>query len=253
MYEQSLIQIGLTYPQAVIYEFLMKNGPQKAGILSKKVPFKRGLAYKALEELINLNLVEKNKDKGTVALFQVKHPLQLRDLAEKHEQEAKDSKLVLEGILPSIISEYNLSSGRPGVLFYEGLDGVKKTLEDSLSSKTDIYTYADIETVVKYVDVINKEYVKKRNKLGIKKKLIMLDSPFTREYMKTFYRDTTDVRLIDKDLYPFSAVTEIYDGTTSYLSLEEKNKIGIIIKNEAIYKMQKSLFEFIWNKGKKID
>lgn len=252
MYEQSLVQIGLNYAQSVVYETLLKNGPLKAAKIVQKTPYKRGLVYKTLEDLVKMELVEKREKPRKVAIFEVKHPLELKDFAEKKEQKARDAKLALEGMISSLVSEYNLTSGRPGVLFYEGVEGIKKTLEDSLSSKTEIYTYADIETVVKYADKINKDYVKKRNNLKIKKKVIMLDSPFTREYMKAYYRDITDVRLIDHDLYPFNALTEIYDGTTSYVTLEENSKIGVIIKNESIYKMQKSLFEFIWNKAKVI-
>lgn len=247
MYEQSLIQAGLSHTQAVVYEALIKSGSLPAGKLTKKTPFKRGLVYLALEDLIKMDLVEKKEEKSQAAVFQVKHPSNLQSLAEKREQQAKNAKLALDGVLPSIVSDFNLTSGRPGILFYEGEEGIKKTLDDSLFSKTEIYTYLDIEAVVKYVDKINKEYVKKRNKLGIKKKLIILDSEFSRKYMKNFYPDITDVRFIDHQLYPFSAVTEIYDGTTAYVTLEEKNKIGVIIKNESIYKMQKSLFEFVWS------
>jgi sugar-specific transcriptional regulator TrmB len=252
MYETSLIQAGLSHTQAVVYETLIKNGALSAGKLTKMTPFKRGLVYLALDDLIKLDLVGKNEENGQVAVFQVKHPTSLRSLAEKREQQAKEAKLALEGVLPSIVSDFNLISGRPGVLFYEGEDGIKKTLEDSLSSKTEIYTYADMETVVKYADKINRDYVKKRDKADIKKKVIMLDNEFARKYMKTYHKDITDVRFIQHKLYPFSAVTEIYDGTTAYVTLEENNKIGVIIKNESIYKMQKSLFEFIWDHAEEI-
>lgn len=252
MYEQSLIQAGLSYAQAIVYEALIKNGSMPAGKLTKKTPFKRGLVYLALEELIKLDLVEKDEKDKKAAIFQVKHPTNLRNLAEKREQQAKDAKLALDGILPSIVSDFNLISGRPGVLFYEGEDGIKETLADSLASKTEIYTYADVEAVVKYADKINKDYVKKRNKLGLKKKVILLDSEFARKYMKTYYKDITSVRFIKHELYPFSALTEIYDGTTAYVTLEERNKIGVIIKNRSIYEMQKSLFEFVWDHAEEI-
>jgi hypothetical protein len=81
----------------------------------------------------------------------------------------------------------------------------------------------------------------------------MLDSQFARDYMQTYYKDTTDVRFIDHAQYPFSALTEIYDGTVAYVTAEEKNKVGVIIKNESIYQMQKSLFEFMWNNANKFE
>ncbi|KKQ47816.1 MAG: Transcriptional regulator [Candidatus Moranbacteria bacterium GW2011_GWD2_37_9] len=253
MFEQSLIQLGLSYTQAAVYEALLKSGPLPAGKIAKKTEFKRGLIYKILEELGESGLIEKKEEENKVAIFEVKHPLQLRDFAEKKQQEARDAKLALEGVLPAIVSEFNLVSQKPGILFFEGEEGIREVLADSLSSRSEIYTYADMESVVKYMDKINKDYVKKRNKLGLKKKVVMIDNEFTREYMKKYYKETTDVRFIDHELYPFSALTEIYDGTISYVTAEKGNKIGVIIKNESIYKMQKALFEFVWNNAKKID
>ncbi|MCK9379117.1 MAG: hypothetical protein M0P97_03150, partial [Candidatus Moranbacteria bacterium] len=60
--------------------------------------------------------------------------MELRDFAEKKQQEARDAKLALEGVLPAIISEFNLASQKPGILFYEGEDGVKEVLNDNLAS-----------------------------------------------------------------------------------------------------------------------
>lgn len=252
MYEQSLIQAGLSFPQATIYEILIKNGSLKAGRIALKSPFKRGLVYKTLEDLEKYGLIEKSEEKQKVAIFKPKHPLELKNYAEKREKQAREAKLALEGVLSSIVSDYNLAFTKPGMLFYEGLEGVKTVLEDSLNSRTEILTYADMESVVKYMDKINKDYVKKRKKLDIKKRVIMPDSEFARNYMKTYHKDITDVRFIDYKLYSFTSLTEIYDGTVSYITVEEKNKMGVIIKNSEIYKMQKSLFEFIWNHAEKL-
>lgn len=245
-----MIQIGLNYTQSLVYETLLKNGISSARSIIQKTPFKRGLIYKTLEDLEKMDLIEKMEEKQKIALFQAKHPLALRALAENKEQKAKDAKLALDGMISSIISDYNLVSGRPGVLFYEGIDGIKKVLDDSLESKTEIYTYADMEVVVKYIDKINKKYVKKRSKLGLKKKVIMLDNNFARQYMKNYYNEVTEVRYIDHKLFSFSPIMEIYDNTISYVTLEEKNKIGVLVKNREIYQMHKSLFEFAWNNSK---
>lgn len=252
--------IGLNYTQSLVYEILIKNGPLPAGKIVTKTPFKRGLIYKTLDDLLKMDVIEKTEPEHSIAIFQAKHPLSLRNLAEEREQKAKDAKLALDGMISSIISDYNLVSGRPGVLFYEGLNGVKKVLDDSLEAKTEIYTYADMELVVKYIDKTNKEYMKKRSRLGIKKKVIMLDNDFTREYLKNYsskasvlknyYTELTEIKLIDHKLFSFSPIMEIYDNTISYVTLEEKNKIGVIVKNKEIYQMHKSLFEFNWKNSK---
>ncbi|MCK9379118.1 MAG: MarR family winged helix-turn-helix transcriptional regulator [Candidatus Moranbacteria bacterium] len=47
MFEQSLIQLGLSYTQAAVYETLLKNGPLPAGKIAKKTAFKRGLVTRS--------------------------------------------------------------------------------------------------------------------------------------------------------------------------------------------------------------
>ena len=183
-YQETLKQAGLTEAQAEVYETLLKYGEQTAGSLTKKTSLKRGLVYKVLEDLVKFGLADKVEEAGKVARFIPKHPTHLRELVESRAKQLKDAELVLDGLLPSLVSEFNLISGHPGVLVYEGKEGVEKVINDSLSSKTEIYTYADIESVTKYIDSINKKYADKRDKLGIHKKALLLDTPFARKYMK---------------------------------------------------------------------
>lgn len=169
--------------------------------------------------------------------------------AETREREARDRTLSLESALPSLVSQFNLAIGTPGVQFFEEEAGIEKTLEDSLASREIIYTYADIEAVMKYIPDINTRYVAKRERLGIDKKALLLDNPFAREYMKTYHRLVTDVKLIPplRDVAPFHSVMEVYAGKISYITFEESRMIGVIIDNRAIFDMHKYLFEYLWN------
>jgi sugar-specific transcriptional regulator TrmB len=247
MYEQTLIQSGLDKEQALVYEALLKHGQMSAGAVHKVVPLKRGLVYKVLDELAALGLAEKKQEAGKVTQFMLAHPLTLKELAEKREQEAKDAKMALEGVLPSLVSDFNLVSGKPGVQFFEGLDGVQTVLNDSLTAKGEIYSYADIETIAKNIEDINRRYVARRERLGINKKGIILDTPFTREYLKEYHRLVTDVKFIKLDgAAPFQSIMQMYDGKISYITLAEDAKIGVIIEDQYLYTMHKYLFEYLW-------
>lgn len=245
----SLTAAGLTDQQATLYEILLARGRDRASRLVREVPWKRGVVYKILAELVELGLVEETKTPGTVTTFAPKHPLSLKDLAERREREARDRTLSLESALPSLVSQFNLAIGTPGVQFFEEEAGIEKTLEDSLASREIIYTYADIEAVMKYIPDINTRYVAKRERLGIDKKALLLDNPFAREYMKTYHRLVTDVKLIPplRDAAPFHSVMEVYAGKISYITFEESRMIGVIIDNRAIFDMHKYLFEYLWN------
>lgn len=255
MYKDIFISLGLSDNESTIYEYLLKNGQSTAGEIIKKTPLKRGVAYNILSNLIKKDLVSEKKikigkGKEKVAHFIPDHPEKLREYLKNKKSQLDKVEQTLDANLPSLISDFNLISGKPGVRFFEGIEGVKKVLEDSLIAKEIIYSYADLEAVVKYINKINKEYVKKRDELGVKKRAIFIDSPFARDYLKNYHRETTFMKFINHKLYPFNSVMQIYDGKVSYITLSEASKIGIIIEDKNIYQMHKSLFEFAWLKAR---
>lgn len=247
MYEQHLIQAGFTKNQAVVYEMLLKNGIIHASSVARKTGLSRPLAYKVLNELIQIGLVDKKEEKNKPAVFAPAHPYRLGDIIEKKREQAENAKTVMQGIAGSMVSDFNLISGRPNVRFFEGMEGMKQVLEDSLTAKGEVCTYADIDSIQRYIPDVNKDYVAKRERLEIKKRGILLDTPFAREFMAGYHQAVTDYKLIKYDAPPFQTVMQIYDGKVSYLTLGEKDMIGTIIADQRIYNMHKYIFEYLWS------
>lgn len=247
-YTQTLVATGLEPDQAEVYEILLKNGSLRAGKIALKSPLKRGLVYKILDELVSIGLVIKNEPAGKVAVFEPAHPLKVKEFAETKEQKFKTAQLALDGILGNLTSDYNLALGKPGIQFFEGRDGVKKVADDSLTSKTEILSYLDNEAINKYIPDINQEYIQKRNRMKIAKRMIAVDSQYIRDRAKQLNKSTTQIRVIEKG-FPFATVMQIYDGKVSYITLDDKKMIGLIIADPHIYQMHKILFDFTWDKS----
>lgn len=244
--QQILIQAGLSPEQASIYDVLVKNGPLYASDTARKAHISRPLGYKVLSDLVNQGLVEKKDEPGKVAVFAAVHPLKLKEFSAKRVESLQNASQALDGALGSLISDFNLVSGKPGIRFFEGIAGIKEVLEDSLTAQTEIYTYADIESVEKYISNINREYVKTREKFGIKKKGIAFDTPFARNFLKGYAPSVTEMKLITSDDKPFHTVMQIYDNKVSYITLSEENLIGVIIADQRIYEMHRDLFLHMW-------
>lgn len=250
MYEQLLAQTGLKYQESLIYEVLLKDGELTAGKLAKKTPLKRGLVYKTLEDLEKRGLVERIEKPNKATRFKAAHPSELNNLVNKKEEEIRDAKTTIQEIMPKLISDFNLAAGKPGVRFFGGLEGVKEVANDSLTAKSAILSYVDVEAVEKNLAKINKEYIKKREKLKKQKRIIVTNSPFNKDYFKKLGPEVTDVRFIDFEVSPFGAVMQIYDGKVSYIVMHPKSMLGIIIEDENIAKMHRSLFEYTWSTAK---
>lgn len=243
-----LKEIGLSTKEAKIYQIMLKLGVSPANKLILESEMPRGTVYEVLDQLTNKGLVEQFVDKKKTH-FRVRHPFTLKSYLADEIGKIKQAETKLESVLPDFLSVYNLTQNRPGVAFYEGVEGIKKVAMDSLTSQTEIYSYIDNEVVNKYIKDINIEYIKKRKKLGIKKKMLTLNNAYIREHAKSFDKAITEIRIINAK-YPFATVMQIYDNKISYMTLTEEKMIGVIIYDPSIYQMHKSLFEFSWDMAK---
>ena len=244
---ESFEKAGLTRDQAALYEALLRKGSLTARAAALEAKIGRTLGYAVLDQLIEQGLVEKRDSAGAVSRFFPLHPATLQEKVEAQQKTSERAAIALKAILPDLSSIYNLSTGRPGVRFYEGLEGIKQVLDDSLTSKTEIYSYVDIAAVEKFMPDLSREFAKSRQRLGIKKKNIGIDTPENRAEIEGYYTDVTEERLIKSLVTSFGTVMQIYDGRISYFTLGVEPLIGVIITDKHIYEMHKTLFEFAWN------
>ena len=250
LYEQNLILAGLTKDEAKAYETLVKLGAMQAGDLGRNIQISsRPLIYKVLDDLVTKGLVEKKEIEGKVAKFYPAHPLKLKEFADKERENAERSIVAVEGVIDKLISDFNLTSGKPGVRFFEGRAGIKSVLDDSLTAQSVIYSYIDVEAVERDYTDINTPYLKAREKFGIKKKLLVSDTQFIRNVYKDSAETASEVRMIPKSAATFEVSMQIYDKKVSYLTLIPGKEIGVIIEDEHIARMHRHLFEVLYERA----
>lgn len=250
MYEKILTAAGLSAKEAEIYEIILGIGQAPASEIYKKTAYKRGLVYKLLEQLAEKGLIIKIEKPRKVAIFRVEHPNKINERLEEQAQKVNYYKRTMGELMPQLVSNYNLAFNKPGIRFFEGKDGLKKVLADTLTARETIYSYVDMEAIDKYIPGINRDYVKKREKLNINKKGIVLDSPFTRKLLQDYHTNVTDTRFMDYTKYTFSSIMQIYDNRVVYISLSKDSFMSILIQDKNIYQMHKQIFEFNWQNAK---
>jgi len=251
MYQELFLKLGLSANEALLYEYFLKHGEAPAGLLIQKTPLKRGLVYKVLGDLVTKGLLSEGS-KGSVKLFIPQHPEKLKEFVADREKQLLRAGHELDSQLAALVSDFQLVSGRPGVRTFEGLDGVQTVLDDTLTSATEILTIADSEAIDKYFAKINRRYVAKRNKLGKKKRLLVVDSPYSRKHfaeMTSNIPGITDIKFIAIKIKPFNTTIQIYDKKIAYITMTDDYIISTIINDPYIYSLHKALFEFIWNQN----
>jgi sugar-specific transcriptional regulator TrmB len=221
--------------------------------LSLKTGLKRGLAYKVLDQLVDMGLVEKNEKIAKVALFFPAHPSKIKEVLKKRQEEIVSAENALSGVMNQMVSTYNLISGKPNVQFFEGEKGIKEVLADSLNAQEEILSFADAESVQKFIPKINDWYVKERERLGVKKRILSIDNVWTRDFFAKLGVAVTNTRLMRADSTPFETVMQIYDNKISYITLNSREMIGVIIEDAPIAKMHRYIFESMWKNSSTID
>lgn len=239
-------QAGLTKDQAALYAALLAKGAQTARAATLEAKVNRTLGYVVLKQLEDMGLVIKSEEPGKVATFSPAHPAILQERIDSAAKSAERAAIALKAALPDLSSAYNLATGRPGIRFYEGMDGIKEVLEDTLTAKETIYSYADLDMVEKHIADINHDYVARREKMGLKKKVLFPDTQENRFVLEGYHIKITDAKLIPVHAHSFKTVMQIYDGKISYFTLGTDTLVGVIITDPNIYEMHKAVFESLW-------
>jgi sugar-specific transcriptional regulator TrmB len=250
-YTSLLEQLGLHQNEALVYETLLSNGQLSVQELLQFHPkIQRTNLYALLYSLRDLGLVSQTKKDGKTA-FAPESPNKLYVLAQKKELDAKNSRDLLESLTPNLSQLYQLTTNKPVIRFYEGPESFPIMMADSLTSKTEIYSFVDPESVDKYLDPkINLKYIRDVEKAGVIKKIIAKNTAENRQRYQNLNYKTTQVRLIDFNLPAFGTTKQIYDGKVTYHTLKPRSIIGVIVEDSHIYSLEKALFEFAWQQAK---
>lgn len=245
----ALEQVGLSKDHALMYRTLLKRGFSKAQHLAKDTGLTRTYAYKILDDLVEMKLAERREDIGKIALFFPAHPATLRTLIEKKQENIKAAETGLQSILGTLVSDFNLLSGKPNMQFYEGAEGLSRLYKDILAEEKNILLIRSPldETKPEIAELVEKQ-IKAQIKADIHVRAI---TPLSQEKMgKTFSYDKENLvtrREVLQNEFMIPAQMIIYGNKVGITSFGEK-MVTTIIENNEISVLCTVLFEFIWKR-----
>ncbi|MBU1901506.1 hypothetical protein KKG82_04025, partial [Patescibacteria group bacterium] len=223
----NLMEAGLDPSTAEIYMMLIERGEMSPKNMFPHTELSRATVHDALSELLAYDFVEYRKE-GRQAYYMPVHPNKLHNLIEDKKRETKQFEQNMQETIRSLSGTFNLSQHKPGVRFFEGKEGLRVALGDTLTSQGTIYAYIDVDSVVdKNIDEMNQAYVKKRKELGKDKQLLINNSASAQEYMKKLGPKNTDTRMLPTYIDAFHTSLQIYDNKVLYVTLRKKNIISI--------------------------
>jgi sugar-specific transcriptional regulator TrmB len=243
-----LKNFGLSEKEISVYLALVELGPSSVREITAKSKVNRGTTYDILKSLIEVGIVS-YYNKESKQYFIAEPPEKLLSAIDQKKEDLEEVRKNIESSLPLIKTLFEKQGGKPVVKFYEGEKGVRQIFEDVLQEVVKLeekhyylYSSATAEDR-KNVYGAMPDFSAKRVAKNIGVKIISLGEGGNLAGMDE--RKSMPVKKAD-----LKATHEIiYAGKVAHISIDSnEDPVGVVIQNEEIYQMQKTIFEFNWDK-----
>lgn len=233
-----LTQLGLNEREQAVYLALLEIGMGSAAQIAHNAELERTGVYGVLEALERLGLVGQQLV-GKKRYFVAQNPQQLLTLLETRRE-------ALKAILPELKGRWRATDVRPRVRYYEGVEGMRTVLDDTLTSKDKellgILSTEDLFTTVgqRWMDNYTKRRVKQRFHLRV----VRSAQKEVGERWPTSAQEHRELRYTPEGMV-FSMTMYVYGNKVALLSTRQEN-FGMIIESDELATHQHHLFEALW-------
>ncbi len=227
-------------------------GYAPASAIAKQANLNRITAYEALKRLVKNGLVKSRvRKENRVKYFEVEDIGIIQRALTDKKASLEHALSDIEGLAAQLRTQYAGRSENPVVLYYEGRNGIKNILLDTLTKKpTEILSFASADFLEHgYEYPFLEKYWKQRAQSKIPSRGIL---PRTEKAMSLFtaernVRELRQIHFVNREGYIFNNEIDIYGDTISIISLAKGNEHGVIIRSRGIAQGLRSIFELVWS------
>ncbi len=243
--QKILENIGLSKAETMVYLAALELGESLYKNLAEKAGIKRPTLYEIIPKLLEKGLLTetiKGKRKYIAA----------EDI-DSYLVTKKQQLDEVQNIVPELRMLLATSASKPKILFYEGVEGIKKVYHDHLLQRRPILELVGIENIHPEIQkYINDYYIPERARRKIDLKML-ISGPTKADIfnMKTNSLERREVRNISDQLLQTPLGLDIYgDSISITLHRKDSEMIGLIIRSKEISTTLRSIFDFMWKQAK---
>lgn len=241
--QQTLRQLGFSEKEANIYLYLVNNQPQTAAELARSLGESRTNIYMVLEKLVQRGVIA-NDDNEPVRRFAAVDPSSLRNLLKDKQREVILAKQALDTALPDLITSFNLGQQRPGVVYLEGMSGLKASLSDMTKAHTKLLIWgSDLANQDPEVWRAIEAAGLQRKAKGIETHCLFHDTAQQWPHLQDFAAKGFTVRTWGQQ--PFEGEIVIYDDKVA-ITTHAPSLIITVLTNRVIADTFRTIFDNCW-------
>ncbi|MDR3642811.1 MAG: helix-turn-helix domain-containing protein [Candidatus Doudnabacteria bacterium] len=245
---KSLIRIGFSDKEIVIYLALLELGKRTVSAIARKAGINRTTVYDILESLISKRLVSIS-GKEPLQEYVAESPDNILNMLRDELAEKQGILLEAQNLVPQLKSMHNVSN-RPKITFYEGSAGLEHVYDDTLTSHEPIRGIANVNEMHAGLPKYFPKYYKRRAQRGLNIKAILSANEEGRKISANDKEELRDTAFIPADKYKFIPEIDVYDNKVMIASWRER--LGIIIESQEIADSVKTLYDLAWEEAKRL-
>ena len=238
----------------LVFTTLARLGSQPASIIAQRSELNRATTYAILESLMQRGFVSKIV-KDNVQSFSTITPPKILELMKVKKFEIERQERHLNSVMPSLMGMMAPHPTAPKVTYFEGEEGVKNVMEETLKSSETLLCYCPLENwlngpLAYYI----RDYVYRRTQIvKIPNRVLECDTPTARAFL---YMESppefTEHRFIPQNVLFSHSEVNIFDNKVAMVSLLPGHMFGVIIESQEIADTQKAIFELAWMGATKV-
>src|SRR3989344_1634503 len=143
--EETVVKAGLSQDESKVFLVLLELGRGTVTEITRKAGLNRTTGYDILDNLVAKGLASIS-GKEPKQEYLAESPDKIVAMLEKEINAKSEQLKKIKSVLPEMKSLHNVA-GRPKVMFYEGVQGLKDVYEDTLTSQEPIRAYASVENM----------------------------------------------------------------------------------------------------------
>lgn len=235
--------------EAGLYMYCLSIGPETIQKIAKGIGRNRTTVYSEVEQLLKKGLFyETRKEKKR--FVGAENPNVLYSLLQQRENELATLKNNIGYAVELLSAIKPTDAGVPTVKLYEGVDGFKKMLEETLSAKGEVLVFTYVKLFSELLDPDYLEgYFKRRSAKGIHTRLIFPPCDFANRVNAKALEYKIQVRLMPEDMEWKAGVFSWNDSIAIQSFTEGKFTCTVIENKDIAHFYRKILFELSWKQA----
>lgn len=251
---RSLEAIGLSEKQAQVYAALVELGGAFPSQISEKTRLNRTTVYKILTDLSIKGLINEITKRNKL-FYQIENPNRLLRFAKTQVSLAEDRLQKAEKLIPDFEGLYQMLTNKPGIRYFEGVDGVTLLYEDMVASdkKYEMLAWSNAKELERVLpNKFFEDFRRSKERIGITTRGIVPDTDQDKQFNERFFSGykkgaVPHLRYVIAEQFPFKGEITVYGSTKiAIVNLNKEYLTGLIIEDETIHEMMRMIFELSW-------